>query len=118
MEALITLGQHPSPHVAFSMVKVPVQHGPPAGATYQAPYLLSAVPSGQATPASSPDGTLATSTTTAFGMTSPLENLYPDVETTDSIEPVFSQPSPVSYGDSVSHSLLASASSSCYTGTD
>ena len=45
LEALITLGQRPSPHVAFSPVKAPVQHGPPAGALSQAPFLLSAVPS-------------------------------------------------------------------------
>ena len=31
LEALITVGQCPSPHVAFSPVKAPVPHGPPAG---------------------------------------------------------------------------------------
>ena len=40
-------------------------------------------------------------------MTSPLENLYPD---TDTSELVFSQPGPVSSGDQISHSLPVSAS--------
>ena len=74
LEALITLGQRPSPRVAFSPVKAPVQHGPPPGALSQAPFLLSEVPSGQAGPASGPDGTLTTATT-SVEMTSPLENL-------------------------------------------
>ena len=43
-------------------------------------------------------------------MTSPLENLYPEPDI-DSTEPVFSQPGPVSYGDSVSHSLPVSSAS-------
>ena len=43
-------------------------------------------------------------------MTSPLENLYPDPDG-DSTELVFSQPGPVSYGDSVSHSLPVSSAS-------
>ena len=45
-EALITVGQRPSQHVAFSPVKAPVPHGPPGGSLSQAPFLLSAVPSG------------------------------------------------------------------------
>ena len=102
------LGQRPSPHVAFSLVKAPVQHGPPAGVLSQAPFLVSAVPSGQAGPASGLDGTLTTATTSSVEMTSPLENLYPDTETT---EPLFAQPGPVSYCDQVSHSLLVSAAS-------
>ena len=57
LEALLTLGQRPSLHVAFSPVKALVQHGPPAGVLSQAPFLLSSVPSGQAAPASGPDGT-------------------------------------------------------------
>ena len=47
LEALLTIGQRSSSQVAFSPVKVQVQHGPPAGALSQAPFLLSAVPSGQ-----------------------------------------------------------------------
>ena len=39
-------------------------------------------------------------------MTSPLENLYPDI---DKSEPVFSQPGPVSTGEDISHSLTVSA---------
>ena len=70
----------------------------------QALFLLSAVPSGQAGPASGPDRTL---TTTSVEMISPLENLYPD---TDTSELVFSQPSPVSSGDQISHSLPVFAS--------
>ena len=94
LEALLTIGHHPSPVTAtFSPVKVPVQHGPPAGALSQTPFLLSSVPSGQAAPASGLDGALTTaSATMSVGMTSLLENLYPDI---DSSEPVFSQPGPV-----------------------
>ena len=103
LEALITMGQRPQ-HVSFSPVKAPVTHGPPAGSLSQAPFVLSAVPSGQAGPASGPDRTSVTSpTVTSVGMSSPLENLYP--------EPVFSQPGPVSYGDSSSHSLPVSSAS-------
>ena len=39
-------------------------------------------------------------------MTSPLENLYPDI---DKSEPVFSQHGPVSTGEDISHSLTVSA---------
>ena len=73
-------------------------------------FLLSAVPSGQAGPASGPDRTSITSTVTSVGMTSPLENLYPDTDV-DSTKSLFSQPSLVSYGDSVSHSLPVSSAS-------
>ena len=44
-----------------------------------------------------PDGTCVTATTTSAEMTS--------------TEPVFAQPGPVSYGDSVSHSLPVSSAS-------
>ena len=105
LEALITMGQCPQ-HVSFSPVKAPVSHGPPAGSLSQAPFMLSAVPSGQAGPASGPD---RTSTITSVGMSS-LENLYPDTDV-DTTEPVFSQPGPVSYGDSLSQSFPASGAS-------
>ena len=100
--------QCPSPHVAFSLVKALVPHGLPAGSLSQAPILLSAVPSSQAALVSGPDGTCVTAaaTTTSVGMTSLLENLYPD---TDATEPVFAQPSLVSYGDPVSHSIPVSS---------
>ena len=58
----------------------------------------------QAGQASSLDGTLTT--TTSVEMTSPLENLCPDIDTS---EPVFVQPGPVSAGEQVSHTLLVSA---------
>ena len=51
LEALITMGQRPQ-HATFSPVKAPVSHAPPAASLSQAPFLLSAVPSGQAGPAS------------------------------------------------------------------
>ena len=102
------MGQRPQ-HVSFSPVKAPVTHGPPAGSLSQAPFMLSAVPSSQAGPASGPDRTSVTTTVTSVGMTS-LENLYPDPDV-DSTEPVFSQPGPVSYGDSLSHSLPVSSAS-------
>ena len=70
-EALITMGQCPQ-HVSFSLVKAPVTHGPPAGALSQAPFMLSAVPSGQAGPASGLDRTSVTTTVTSVGMSSPL----------------------------------------------
>ena len=76
LEALITIGQRPQ-NVSFSLVKAPVTHVPPAGSTSQAPFMFSAVPSGQAGPASGPDRTKATATVTSLGMSSPLENLYP-----------------------------------------
>ena len=88
LEALINMGQHPQ-HATLSPVKAPVSHAPPAGSLSQAPFLLSAVPSGQAGPASGPDRTSFTSSTTTMGMTSPLENLYPEADI-DSTEPVFS----------------------------
>ena len=108
LEALISMGQRPQ-HVSFSLVKAPVTHGPPAGSLSQAPFMLSTVPSGQAGPASGPDRTSVTTTVASVGMTS-LENLYPDLDV-DSTEPVFSQPGPVSYGDSSSHSLPVSSAS-------
>ena len=103
LEASITLGQRPSPQTSFSPVKAPVQHGPPAGAISQTPFLLSAVPSGQASPASSPD---RTKTSSSLDMTSPLENLYPE---NDSTELVFAQPGPVSTAEHVSDPLPVSA---------
>ena len=79
--------------------------------------LLSAVPSGQAALASGPDRICVPSTaSTSVGMTSPLENLYPDTDV-DTTEPVFSQPGPVSYGDTVSHSLPVSSTSYNTSGT-
>ena len=47
LEALITMGQRPQ-HATFSPVKAPVSHAPPAVSLSQAPFLLSAIPSGQA----------------------------------------------------------------------
>ena len=91
LEALITLGQRPSPQPSFSPVKAPVSHQAPAGALSQAPFLLSSVPSGQAGPASGPDRIKpsATVTTSSIAMTSPLEGLYTEQDP----EPVFSQQS-------------------------
>ena len=40
LEALITLGQRPSPQPSFSPVKAPVPHQAPAGALSQAPFLV------------------------------------------------------------------------------
>ena len=58
--------------------------------------------------ASVPDGTLNTSTaTTSVEMTSPLENLYPNIDTS---EPVFAQSGPVFAAEQVSDSLPVSAS--------
>ena len=71
---------------------------------------MSAVPSGQAGLASGPDRTRATATVTSVGMSFPLENHYPEQDV-DTTEPVFSQPGPVSYGDSLSHSLPVSSAS-------
>ena len=102
LEALITMGQRPQ-H-SFSPVKAPVPHGPLAGAISQAPFLISSIPSGQTGPVSGPDGSAIT---TSVGMTSPLENLYPE-QTLDSSEPVFSQPGTISFGD-ISHSVPASS---------
>ena len=109
LEALITMGQRPQ-HAIFSPVKAPVSHAPPVGLLSQAPSLLSAVPSGQAGPASGPDRVSFTSSTTNVGMTSPLENLYPEPDI-DTTEPVFSQPGPVSYGDSCAQALPVSSAS-------
>ena len=103
------MGHRPQ-QATFSPVKTPVSHAPPAGSLSQAPFLLSAVPSGQAGPASGPDRVSFTSSTTNVGMTSPLENLYPEPDI-DTTEPVFSQPGPVSYGDSCSQSLPVSSAS-------
>ena len=66
LEALLTIGHCPSPQASFLLVKVPIEHGSPAGALSQAPFLLSAFPSGQAPPASGPDGTLTTGTATTL----------------------------------------------------
>ena len=84
LEALLTLGQRPTPQPSFSPVKAPV-HQPPAGALSQTPFLLSSVPSGQAAPASGPD---RAQNSTSLDMSSPLENLYPEADP----EPVFAQP--------------------------
>ena len=91
LEALITMGQRSSPQQpAFSPVKVPVTHQPPPGSLSQNPFIQSSSVSGQAGPASGPDGakTLPVSTVTR---SSPLDNLYPENDP----EPVFSQPGPV-----------------------
>ena len=53
-------------------------------------------------------GSFTTATTSSVEMTSPLENLYPD---TDTSEPFFPQPGLVSYVDPVSHSLPVSVTS-------
>ena len=55
----------------------------------QTPFIQSSVPSGQAGPASGPDGTKTSMET--MNMSSPLENLYPQTDQ----EPVFQQPGPV-----------------------
>ena len=90
LEALITMGHRPSPQPTFSPVQAPVTHQAPAGSLSQAPFLLSAVPSGQAGPAYGPDRTKATATiTSSMDMTSPLENVYPQPDP----EPVFSSQS-------------------------
>ena len=91
IEALITMGQKSSPQQpAFSPVKVPVTHKPPPGSLSQTPFIQSSSLSGQAGPASGPDGaqTLPVSTITR---SSPLDNLYPDTDP----KPVFQQPGPV-----------------------
>ena len=44
LEALITLGQRPSPHVAFSPVTAPVPHGPPAVSLQLHSYCLQIFP--------------------------------------------------------------------------
>ena len=96
LEALITMGQKSSPQQpAFSPVKVPVTHKPPPGSLSQTPFMQSSALSGQACPASGPDGaqTLPVSTITR---SSPLDNLYPDTDP----EPVFQQPGPVPSGQS------------------
>ena len=85
LEALLTMGQRPpSQQPSFSPVKVPVTHQAPAGALSQTPFIQSSVPSGQAGPASGPDGT-HTATESSMNMSSPLENLYPEADS----EPVF-----------------------------
>ena len=91
LEALITMGQRSSPQQpAFSPVKVLVTYKPPPGSLSQNPFIQSSSLSGQAGPASGPDGaqTLPVSTVTR---SSPLDNLYPDTDP----EPVFKQPGPV-----------------------
>ena len=86
LEALITMGQRPSPlqQPAFSPVKVQVTHQPPAGALSQNPFIQSSVPSGQAGPAYGPDGSQIFASS-SMAKASPLENLYPDNDQ----EPVF-----------------------------
>ena len=84
LKALITMGQRPQ-HVTFSPVKAPVSHGPPAGSLSRAPFLISAVPSGQAGPASGADRTNFTATVPST------RKLYPDPDV-NSAELVFSQP--------------------------
>ena len=74
LEALLTISHRPSSQPSFSPVKAPVAHKPPARSLSQAPFLLSAVPSGQAGPASGPDRTHTTSSS-SVDMVSPLENL-------------------------------------------
>ena len=90
LEALLTMGHRPpSQQPSFSLVKVPVAHQAPAGALSQNPFIQSSVPSGQAGPASGPDGTKTSMENVT--MSSPLENLYPSSDH----EPVFEQPGPV-----------------------
>ena len=90
IEALLTMGQRPpTQQPSFSPVKVPVAHQAPAGALSQNPFIQSSVPSGQAGPASGPDGTKTSMENVT--MSSPLENLYPSSD----LEPVFQQPGPV-----------------------
>ena len=43
LEALLTIEHCPFPPATFSLVKVPVQHGPPAGALSQAPFYPTAL---------------------------------------------------------------------------
>ena len=87
LEALLTTGQRPASQQSFSPVKAPVAHNPPAGSLSQTPFLISAVPSGQAGLASGPGRTQTTSTS-SVNMVSPLENLYQESDP----EPVFAQP--------------------------
>ena len=90
LEALLTMGHRPpAQQPSFSPVKVPVAHQAPAGALSQNPFIQSSVPSGQASPASGPDGTKTSMENVT--MSSPLENLYPSSDH----EPVFQQPGPV-----------------------
>ena len=79
LEALITMGQRPSPlqQPAFSPVKVLVTHQPPAGALSHNPFIQSSVPSSQAGPAYGPDGS-QTFMSSSVTRASPLEKLYPD----------------------------------------
>ena len=55
LEALLTLGHCPSPKPSFLPVKVLVEHKLPTGALSQTAFLLSAVSSSQASPASGLD---------------------------------------------------------------
>ena len=90
LQALLTMGHRPpAQQPSFSPVKVPVAHQAPAGALSQTPFIQSSVPSGQAGPASGPDGTKTSMENVT--MSSPLENLYPSSDH----EPVFQQPGPV-----------------------
>ena len=105
LEALITMGHKSSPpQPAFSPVKVPVSHQPPPGSISQTPFLQSAALSGQAGPASGPDGAQALPVSTVT-RSSPLDNLYPDNDP----EPVFQQPGPVPATQSSTGQVLFSA---------
>ena len=107
LEALITMGQRPQ-HVSSHRSKLWSLMD-----RLLVPYLkppLCCQQFLQAGPASGPDRTSVTTTVTSVGMSSPLENLYPEPDV-DTTEPVFSQPRPVSYGDSLSHSLPVSSAS-------
>ena len=68
LEALLRVGQCPTPQPCFSPVKAPFVHQPPAGALSQTAFLLSTVLSGQAGVASGPD---RAQTSTSLDMSSP-----------------------------------------------
>ena len=102
LEGLLTLGHRPSPKPSFSLVIALVKHKPLTGALSQTPFLLSPVPSSQASLASGLDGI---QTNKSLDMSSPLENLYPDTD----LEPVFAQPGPVSLSVPVADPLLVTA---------
>ena len=73
----LTISQRPASQPSFSPVKVPVAHKPLAGSLSQTPFMISSVPSGQASPASGPDRTQTqAATTSSVDMVSPLDNLY------------------------------------------
>ena len=87
LKALLAIGQRPASQPSFFPVKAPVVHKSPAGALSQSPFLISTVPSGQASPASGPDRTQNT-TTSSLDMIPPMENLYQETDP----ELVFAQP--------------------------